>query len=55
MGLNFGITSLSLLVVGWGVDRFGFAATLSGCAAISLLSLPCIRALPEKRRTTAES
>jgi len=49
MGLNFGITSLILLLVGWGVDRFGFAATLSGCAVISLLSLPCIRALPERR------
>ncbi|WP_462323774.1 MFS transporter [Desulfoplanes sp.] len=50
MGLNFGITSLVLLLVGWGVDRFGFAATLSGCAVVSLASLPCIWALPERKR-----
>ncbi|GAU08325.1 MFS transporter [Desulfoplanes formicivorans] len=53
MGLNFGITSLILLLVGWGVDRFGFDATLSGCAVLSWVSLPCIWALPEKGKTDA--
>ncbi len=47
MGLNFGINSLVLLLVGWGVDHFGFTLTLSGCAVASLASLPCIWWLPE--------
>ena len=47
MGINFGITALVLLLVGGLVDRFGFSFTLSLCAGLSLLSLPCIRALPE--------
>jgi FSR family fosmidomycin resistance protein-like MFS transporter len=54
MGLNFGITSLILLLVGWGVDRFGFGVTLAGCAMLSWGSLPCIWALPEKGQTDAD-
>lgn len=46
MGINFSITALVLVLVGFLVDRFGFSHTLSLCAGFSLLSLPCIWALP---------
>ncbi|MDD2218544.1 MAG: MFS transporter [Desulfoplanes sp.] len=46
MGINFGITALVLLFVGFLVDRFGFSHTLNLCAGLSFLSLPCIWALP---------
>ena len=46
MGINFGITALVLVLVGFLVDLFGFSYTLSLCAGLSLLSLPCIWALP---------
>ncbi len=49
MGLNFVITALVLLFMGWLADRVGFQTTFLVSAGLAFLAMPCAFALPWKK------
>ncbi len=49
MGLNFVITALVLLLMGWMADMVGFQKAFLISACLSFLAMPCAFALPWKK------